>query len=56
METGVTVVEGEEPVHRELGAEVVVLSRQHLLAHAGSNLGLEVENRPESEISSLSAL
>lgn len=56
MEARVTVVEGEEAVHRELGAEVVVLSREHLLAHAGADLGLEVEDRSEAEVSSLSAL
>jgi hypothetical protein len=56
VETGVTVVEGEEPVHGELRAEVVVLSRKHLLSHSRSNLGLEVEDRSETEISTLSAL
>lgn len=56
MESRVTVVEGEESIHGELSSEVVVLSREHLLSHSGSDLGLEVENRSESEISSLSTL
>ena len=48
METRVTVVEGKESIHGELGSEVVVLSRKHLLSHSGSDLGLEVEDRSES--------
>lgn len=52
----VAVVESQEAIHRELGAEVVVLAREHLLAHAGADLGLEVEDRAEAEVTALAAL
>lgn len=56
VESRVAVVECEEAVHGQLRAEVVVLSREHLLAHTGSDLGLEVQDRAETHVSSLSAL
>jgi hypothetical protein len=56
VETRVTVVEGEEAVHRELGAEVVVLAGEHLLTHTGRDLGREIEDSTETEITTLSAL
>ena len=56
MEARVAVVEGEEAVHRELRAEVVVLAREHLLAHAGADLGLEVEDGAEAEVAAFAAL
>jgi hypothetical protein len=56
VETRVTVVEREEPVHRELGAQVVVLAGEHLFAHARADFGLEVENRAESKVTTLSTL
>lgn len=56
VETGVAVVEGEEAVHGELRAEVVVFAREHLLSHSRSNLGLEVEDGAEAQVATLSAL
>lgn len=56
VESGVAVVEGKETIHGELGTEVVVLSREHLFSHSRSNLGLEIENRSESEITTFTAL
>lgn len=56
VETGVTIVEGEESIDRKLCAEVIVLSRQHLLSHTSADLRLEVENRAETKISSFSTL
>ena len=35
VETRVTVVEGEESIHRELSTEVVVFTREHLFSHSG---------------------
>jgi hypothetical protein len=34
VETGVTVVEGEETIHGELSTEVVVFTREHLFSHS----------------------
>ena len=56
VETGVTIVERQETVDGELRAEVVVLATEHLLTHTRSELGLEVQNRSETEITTLSAL
>ena len=56
MEARVAVVEGEEAVHRELRAEVVILAREHLLAHAGADLGLEVEDGAKAEVAAFAAL
>lgn len=56
METRVTVVEREESIHWELSTKVVVLSRQHLLSHTGTDLGLEIEDGAETEISPLTTL
>lgn len=56
VESRVAVVEGEEAVHGELGAEVVVLAREHLLSHSRPDLRLEVEDGTKSEISTLTAL
>lgn len=56
VESRVTVVEREESIHRELRAEVVVLAREHLLSHTGRDLGLEVENRSETEVTTFAAL
>ena len=56
VETGVAIVEGQESVDRELSAEVVVLATEHLLAHTRADLGLEIENRPEPEITTFAAL
>ena len=56
METGVAIVEREEPVDGELRAEVVVLATEHLLTHTGTELGLEVEDGAETEITTLSTL
>lgn len=56
VETRVTIVEGKESIHGELSTEVVVFAREHLFTHTGRNLGSEVENRSESEITTLSTL
>jgi len=56
VETRVTIIEGEESIHGELSTEVVVFSREHLFSHTGRNLCGEVENRSESEITTLSTL
>lgn len=56
VETGVTVVESEESVQRKLTAKVVVLATEHLFSHTGADLGLEVENGAETEITSFAAL
>ena len=56
METTVTVVEGEEAVHWELCAEIVVLSGNHLFTHTSTDLGLEVENSTETEITTFTTL
>ena len=50
-----TVVEREETVDGELHAEVVVLATEHLLTHTRPKLGLEVQNRPQTAITALSA-
>ena len=50
------VVEGEESVQGQLRSKVVVLARQHLFTHSGTDLGVEVEDRPKSEITTLAAL
>lgn len=39
-----------------MGAEVVVLATEQLFTHTGSNLGLEVENGAEAEVTTLAAL
>lgn len=56
VETRVTIVEREEAVHGELSAEVVVFATKHLLAHACADLGLEIENRAETEVTAFSTL
>jgi hypothetical protein len=56
METGMTVVEGQESVDRELSSEVVVFSTKHLLSHTSTNLGLEIQNGSETEISTFTTL
>src|SRR5215510_4597813 len=56
MEPRMTVVKGQKPIHRQLRPEVVVLSTEHLLSHTGSNLSLEIKNRPKAQISTLSTL
>jgi len=56
VEAWVTIVERQEPIHRQLRAEIVVFPTEHLLSHTGTDLGLEVENRAETEITSLSTL
>ncbi|RUP24345.1 hypothetical protein BC936DRAFT_138933 [Jimgerdemannia flammicorona] len=50
------VVEGQEPVQRKLRSEVVILARQHLLAHTGADLGGEIQNGPEAEVATFAAL
>ena len=51
-----SVVESQETVDGQLRAEVVVLSAQHLFAHAGSDLGHKVQDCPKTKISSLATL
>src|SRR3569833_722665 len=46
----------EEPIQRELGDKLIVLPRQHLLAHSGPDLGREVQDRTETQVAALSAL
>ena len=47
VEARMRVVEREEAVDGELGAEVVVLATEHLLTHTGAKLRLEVQDRTE---------
>jgi hypothetical protein len=56
VEARMSVVERQEPVERELRAEVVVLAAEHLLAHSHSDLRLEVEDSPKTEITALATL
>ena len=56
METRVGIVERQESIKRELRAEVVVLARQHLLAHTSADLGGEVQNRAETQITTFATL
>jgi len=56
VETSVSVVERQEAVQRELSAEVVVFTGQHLLTHTSTNLGGEVENGSETQITTLTTL
>ena len=56
VETRVSVEERQEAIQRKLSAEVVVLAREHLLTHTSSNLGGEVENGTEAQITTLTTL
>ena len=56
VEARVSVEEGQEAIQRELSAEVVVFTGQHLLSHTSSNLGGEVENGAEAQITTLTTL
>ena len=56
VEAGMGVVEGQEAVERELGSEVVVFSREHLLAHAGTDLCGEVEDGAETKVTTFTTL
>ena len=56
LETRVTIIERQESIHRELGAQVVVFSTKELFTHTRPNLGLEVQDGTETEITTLSAL
>lgn len=56
METRVTIVESQESINRQLGTEVVVFSRKHLLSHTGSDFSLEIQDRTKSEISAFTTL
>ena len=56
VETGMGVVEGQETIEGELSSEVVVLAREHLFTHTSSDLGGEVENGAETQITTLAAL
>lgn len=53
VETGVAVIEGQESIHRQLSTKVVVFTRQHLFSHTGTDLGLEIENCAETQITTL---
>lgn len=46
----------QEAIHRQLSSEVVVFTRQHLFAHAGTNFRLEIENGAKTKISTFAAL
>ena len=50
------VVECQEAVDRELCAEVIVFSTEHLLAHTRADLRLEVQDRAKPKITALPAL
>ncbi|RUS31466.1 hypothetical protein BC938DRAFT_477757 [Jimgerdemannia flammicorona] len=56
VEARMRVVEGQEPVQRKLRSEVIILARQHLLAHTGADLGGEIQNGPETEVATFAAL
>src|SRR6266480_540019 len=56
VETGMGVVERQEPIERKLGAEIIVLARKHLFAHASTDLGCEVENGTETKVTAFTAL
>ena len=56
VEARMGVVEGQEPIERQLRAQVIILAREHLLAHAGADLGGEVQDRSEAQITTLTAL
>ena len=56
MESGVAVVEGKEPIDGELSTKVIILPRKHLFTHTSTNLSLEIQNRSETEVTTLSAL
>ena len=56
VEPRMTVIEGEESIDGKLSTEVVVFSREHLFSHSGPDLGLEIEDSTESEISTFSTL
>lgn len=51
-----TIIESQEPIHRQLRSQPIILSRKHLLSHTCPNLGLEIENGAETEITSFTAL
>ncbi len=50
------VVERQESVDGQLRPEIIVLPRQQLLAHSGTDLRLEVQDGAKAQITSLSAL
>ncbi len=50
VETRVAVIERQETVNGDLGAEVVVLATEHLLAHTSSDLSLEVEDGAKAKV------
>ena len=50
------VVEREEAIKRQLGTEVVVLTREHLLSHTSADLCGEVEDGAEAKITTFTAL
>ena len=56
VESRMTVVECKEPIDRQLRSQVVVLSTEHLLSHTSSNLGLEIENGTETQITTFTTL
>lgn len=56
VEARVSVEEGQEAIQRKLSAEVVVLARQHLFTHTSTDLGGEVENGAEAQVTTLTTL
>ena len=44
VEAGVSIVEREKSIDRQLRSKIVILAGQHLLSHTSSDFGGEIEN------------
>ena len=56
VETGLSIIERQEPVNRKLRTQITVLLTEHLFTHTHPDLCLEVQNCAKAKITAFTAL